>query len=44
MPNPLIRIHNSETNEVVDREMTDQEYIKHQNDIQLALEAISREE
>ena len=26
MPNPIIRIHNTETNEVIDREMTDAEY------------------
>jgi hypothetical protein len=44
MTNPIIRTHNSETNEVVDIEMTDQEYSKHQNDIQIALEAIAREE
>jgi DNA-binding NarL/FixJ family response regulator len=25
MPNPMIRIHNIETNEVIDREMTDEE-------------------
>jgi len=26
MPNPMIRIHNTETNEVIDREMTDEEF------------------
>jgi hypothetical protein len=26
MPNPMIRIHNTETNEIVDREMTNAEY------------------
>ena len=26
MSNPIIRIHNSETDEVIDREMTDAEY------------------
>ena len=26
MSNPIIRIHNSQTNEVIDREMTDDEY------------------
>ena len=26
MPNPIIRIHNSETNEVIDREMTAEEF------------------
>ena len=26
MSNPMIRIHNSQTNEIIDREMTDDEY------------------
>jgi hypothetical protein len=26
MPKPIIRIHNTETNEVIDREMTDSEF------------------
>jgi len=26
MSKPMIRIHNTETNEVIDREMTDEEY------------------
>jgi hypothetical protein len=26
MPNPMIRIHNTETNEVIDRQMTDEEF------------------
>ena len=26
MPNPIIRIHNTETNEVIDREMTKTEF------------------
>ena len=26
MPKPTIRIHNTETNEVIDREMTDEEF------------------
>lgn len=30
MNKPMIRIHNAETNEVVDREMTDQEYLEYQ--------------
>lgn len=34
MPNPMIRIHNAETNEVIDREMTDEEYAKYQLDIE----------
>ena len=30
MTNPMIRIHNSETNEVIDREMNDAEFAQHQ--------------
>ena len=26
MPNPIIRIHNVETDEIIDREMTDEEF------------------
>ena len=26
MSNPMIRIHNTETNEIIDREMTEKEY------------------
>jgi len=29
MTNPIIRIHNTETNEVIDREMTDQEFAQY---------------
>jgi hypothetical protein len=29
---PMIRIHNTETNEVIDREMNDQEFAQHQAD------------
>ena len=31
MPNPIIRIHNATTNEVIDREMTDEEYAEFLN-------------
>ena len=30
MTKPMIRIHNSETNEIVDREMNDEEFAKYQ--------------
>ena len=30
MANPIIRIHNSTTNEVIDREMTDAEHVQYQ--------------
>ena len=32
MANPIIRIHNSTTNEVIDRDMTDAEYMQYQID------------
>lgn len=32
MSKPTIRIHNSETDEVIDREMTDAEFAKHKAD------------
>ena len=33
MSNPIIRIHNMETNEIVDREMNDTEYAQYQIDV-----------
>ena len=38
MTKPIIRIHNTETNEVIDREMTDAEFAQHKID-QLAFAA-----
>jgi hypothetical protein len=32
MTKPIIRIHNTETNEVIDREMTNQEFTQYQAD------------
>ena len=32
MTKPMIRIHNSETNEIIDREMNDQEFAIYQAD------------
>jgi hypothetical protein len=32
MTNPMIRIHNTETNEVIDREMTGAEFAQYQAD------------
>jgi hypothetical protein len=29
---PMVRIHNTETNEVIDREMTDEEFAQYQAD------------
>jgi len=41
MTKPIIRIHNSETDEVIDREMTDQEFAEFEADqaVQAAEEA-----
>jgi len=33
MSNPIIRIHNTETDEVIDREMTAAEYTAHKKEI-----------
>ena len=30
MPNPMIRIHNTETNEIIDRPMTSEEIAEHE--------------
>lgn len=32
MAKPMIRIHNTETNEIIDREMTDEEFSSYQAD------------
>lgn len=40
MPKPIIRIHNAETNEVIDREMTDAEFKVYEDEkAQLARES-----
>ena len=33
MPNPIIRIHNTETDEIIDREMTETEFEQYKKDI-----------
>jgi hypothetical protein len=33
MPNPMIRIHNTETDEVIDREMTKAEFDQYKKDV-----------
>ena len=33
MSNPMIRIHNTETDEVIDREMTNEEYTEYQKSL-----------
>jgi len=39
MTKPMIRIHNPETNEIIDREMTAQEIAQHQIDAQVVIDA-----
>ncbi len=33
MPNPTIKIHNTETNEIIEREMTNAEFAKYKADL-----------
>ena len=40
MPNPMIRIHNTKTDEVIDREMTDAEYEAHKAELKAFAESI----
>jgi len=42
MTKPMVKIHNVETNEVIEREMTDEEFAQHELD-RLAHEAQSAE-
>lgn len=37
MANPMIRIHNTETDEIIDREMTDAEFAEYQADCAASL-------
>ena len=37
MANPMIRIHNTETDEIIDREMTDEEFAAYQEESAKAL-------
>lgn len=43
MSKPMIRIHNSETNEFIDREMNDDEYAKHLDAIEKEKQAVELE-
>ena len=36
MTKPMVRIHNTDTNEIIDREMTDEEFAQHEIDAQSA--------
>jgi phosphopantetheinyl transferase (holo-ACP synthase) len=42
MPKPIIRIHNSETNEVIDREMTAEDFEAYELD-QIAIAKLAKE-
>jgi hypothetical protein len=39
MTKPMIRIHNTETDEIIDREMTAQEIAQHEADAQTVIDA-----
>ena len=41
---PLITIHNAETNEIVEREMTDSEFAEYEKAIKLEAEIASKQE
>ena len=47
MPKPMIRIHNTEINEIIDREMTDEEFAAYEEqkaiDAALEIERIEKE-
>jgi hypothetical protein len=44
MTKPIVRIHNTETNEVIDREMTDEEFAEYQlEQAELAIEQAEAE-
>jgi hypothetical protein len=44
MTNPIIRIHNTKTNEVIDREMTNQEFAQYEAEQVIAAARIAEEE
>lgn len=39
MTRPFVRIHNTQTDEVIDREMNDEEFIEYQSDMAAKAEA-----
>jgi hypothetical protein len=41
MTNPMIRIHNCETNEIIDREMNDAEFAQHKKDLAKRIEELA---
>jgi hypothetical protein len=44
MTKPMIRIHNCETNEIIDREMTDVEFAQHEKDLAKRIEELAEAE
>jgi hypothetical protein len=36
MTRPIIRFHNAETNEIIDREMNDKEFAQYEKDLELS--------
>jgi len=44
MTKPMIRIHNLETDEIIDREMTDAEYAEYKSDELIKLQSIEKAE
>jgi len=44
MSNPMIRIHNAETNEVIDREMTEAEFEQFQADQEAEIQRLAEAE
>ena len=43
MPNPMIRIHNTQTNEIIDREMTDKEFEEYKAELIAFNEATAKQ-
>jgi hypothetical protein len=44
MTKPMVRIHNADTNEVIDREMTNQEFAQYETDQAIVATQIAAEE
>ena len=44
MTKPMIRIHNTETDEIIDREMNDAEFAQYQKEVQAELELTTEAE
>lgn len=42
MSKPTVRIHNTETNEIIDREMNDTEYAQYQTDLKTRADELTK--